>query len=204
MCAVVLKEVGPSVCTKKRHSKLWNQKKNDASIVKKMERKAMSLYNKYFNEERLANKRQRRTSRALAPDYEVIYRKNLFERVKAVGEQPEPGFDAISSTSLTIATQKLNTTDPNNIDVNEFDRSIVNENSSYRNSMEGGNWKSKSMDLMDSIGENIGIIGSECNVSPFHTGCNDDKSVVSSSSADSRVGIIMPDISPDELFSDQF
>lgn len=199
--------------------------KEQRCIYRDMERKAVMLHNKYVDEERMANRRRRRTSRALAPFYEAIYRQNLFERIKAAGEQPEPGFDAIISTNSTIvtdseydisqetvintATQKSNNNDPNNIDEN--DRSILSENRSRRNSLGGGYRVSRTIytitqnfemdELLNSFGENNGIIGSECNVSSTHTEYHDDVSegVVSSSQDSYYVGASTPDIPSQEL-----
>lgn len=61
-------------------------------------KKAVLLYDTYVSEQRLAERRRRRTSRALAPYYEKLYRKNLYEHIVAMGK-PAPGYDAVIDDS---------------------------------------------------------------------------------------------------------
>lgn len=65
--------------------KLLNEKEK-TKMYAHMERKATKLYEKYVDKERLEKRRERRSIRALAPYYEEIYRRNLFKRIKALGE----------------------------------------------------------------------------------------------------------------------
>lgn len=77
--------------------------KEKRCIYRNMVKKAVFLYETYVDEERLANRCRRRTSRALAPYYELQYRKNLFERIKAIGkDKPAPGYDATIDQSIQL------------------------------------------------------------------------------------------------------
>lgn len=51
-----------------------------------MQRKAVMLYNKYVDEDYLAKRLQNQTNRTLAPCLELNYRKNLFQRIEALGK----------------------------------------------------------------------------------------------------------------------
>lgn len=76
--------------------------KEKKQIYADMERKAVLLYNKYVSEERLAKRRQNRTNRALAPFYEEFYRRNYFNRVKALGERDRSN-DIIVEDSILLS-----------------------------------------------------------------------------------------------------
>lgn len=77
--------------------------KEKRCIYRSMVKKAMFLYETYVDEKRLADRCRRRTSRALAPYYELQYRKNLFERINALGkDQPAPGYDATIDQSIAL------------------------------------------------------------------------------------------------------
>lgn len=61
--------------------------KEKRCIYRTMERKAVFLYNRYVDVNRLKQRCRRRTTNALAYYYEERYRKQLFKRIKALGEQ---------------------------------------------------------------------------------------------------------------------
>lgn len=154
----------PKRMFKKANFQLLNPKEQRC-IYRDMERKAVSLHNLYVDETRLAARRQRRTSRALAPFYELIYRKNLFLRIKALDE-PEAGYDAIINesniltdseadesqqtvidTGNTAGTQKSNE-DRESIDLsgNDCSSDVASENAEHQNGRRtlDSHWKSKS------------------------------------------------------------
>lgn len=60
--------------------------KQRLQIKNDMERKAVLLYNKYVDENYLAKRLQNQTNLALAPYLELNYRKNLFQRIEALGK----------------------------------------------------------------------------------------------------------------------
>lgn len=55
-------------------------------INDKMQRHGVTLYNKYVDENALAEAVKNRTNATLAPYLELNYRKNLFQRMKALGK----------------------------------------------------------------------------------------------------------------------
>lgn len=135
-------------------------------------KKAVLLYDTYVSEQRLAERRRRRTSRALAPYYEKLYRKNLYEHIVAMGK-PAPGYDAVIDDSdssmiewtdneaeasqqsiVTIintgktATQQSNThedeIDENDLSDNDCLSDVMSENAEQPiEKRPSSNWKSK-------------------------------------------------------------
>lgn len=179
----------PKRMFKKDNFRMLNPKEQRC-IWRDMERKAVFLYGTYVDEKRLADRRRRRTTRALAPHYELIYRKNLFLRIKALGE-PAPGNDEIINESEILSdseadlslqtvintgntgTQKSNVDRQAIIDLIENDCSsdVMSENAERRNGRATPrNWKSKStytitenfqITEIDDMDNNNGIIASE-------------------------------------------
>lgn len=141
--------------------------KEKRCIYRDMERKAVFLYNKYVDEDRLAKRRRRRTNNTLAPILELIYRRNRFLRLKALGE-PEPGYDAIVSESSMVAdsedenadlslqtvintgntgTQKSNADRITDLNDNDCSSNAISENDQHgiENGVQrSGEWESKS------------------------------------------------------------
>lgn len=76
--------------------------KEQRCILRQMQgKKAVILYDTYVDMDRCRRRCRRRTSRALAPFYELDYRKNLFNRIKAIGK-PAPGYDATIDDSIVL------------------------------------------------------------------------------------------------------
>lgn len=71
-------------------------------IYADMERKAVLLYNKYVNKERLDKRRRKRTNRTLAPYYEEMYRRNHYNRIKELGE-PDQANNTITEESIVLS-----------------------------------------------------------------------------------------------------
>lgn len=144
--------------------------KEQRCIYRDMQRKAVLLHNTYVDAKRLADRRRRRTNRALAPYYELIYRKELFLQIKALDEpapgEPAPSYDAIIDESLVLTdseadvsqqtvihtgntgTQKSSVDRESVVDSNDNDCSsdVMSENAEpiANDGMQTPNWKSKS------------------------------------------------------------
>lgn len=78
-------------------------------IHHKMEQNAVYLYNRYVDAERLKKRQKNRTNRALAPYYEERYLRNLFNRIKALGDNEDDRHnmsDSDASLVTVINTQE--------------------------------------------------------------------------------------------------
>lgn len=126
-------------------------------IRRDMERKAVLLHQTYVDGKRLAARCRERTRRALAPYSEWRYRKNLFERITALGKDrsaqlsdsdaDEADMSRNSSVQTVINTGKTGTqkssaaAKQSDIDCHS---DIVNENTEYRSANRTSTiWKSK-------------------------------------------------------------
>lgn len=86
------------------------------TILRKMERDAVKLHEKYVSEERLAKRRLRRTQRALAVPYEIRYRRNCYEYLKSLGDDPTEENDTTKpnkESDTTEPNKESDTTEPN-------------------------------------------------------------------------------------------
>lgn len=98
--------------------------KEQRCIIRDMERKAVLLHNKYVDEERMKQRCRRRTKNTLAWYYEKRYRKNLFMRVKALGEKEN---DATGDNGTTNAMVDNELEEIISSDEDDDDRLVIDE-----------------------------------------------------------------------------
>lgn len=79
--------------------------KQRQAIWRKMERDAVKLHEKYVSEERLAKRRLRRTQRALAVPYEIRYRRNCYEYLKSLRDNPTEENDTTETNKENDKTE---------------------------------------------------------------------------------------------------
>lgn len=73
------------------------------TLRRKMQTDATKLYNKYVDEDRLKRRKRRRSKRAMATYYEERYLRNLFKRIKAIGDS-EPDENIMSNSECSLVT----------------------------------------------------------------------------------------------------
>lgn len=81
-----------------------------------MGREAVMLHEKYVSEERLAKRRLKRTERAFAVPYEIRYRRNCYEYLKSLGDDPTEENDTTKTnreSDKTEPNRKSDTTETN-------------------------------------------------------------------------------------------